>query len=601
MVACAGLGWEDRANVLVRAASAAAVQVLSFFITARYKGHDNRDAFIYEVMAQLADLLGQSAPTYLPEDRRELHLLRMIDQAVKKYQRLVLVVDGLDEDRGVTTGPDAYSIAALLPSRPPVGLLIIVAGRPDPPIPADVPDDHPLRDPSIVRVLARSPSADVVRADMQRELKRLLHGDEAQRDLLGLVASAGGGLSAEDLAELTGLPLYEIEENLHAVAGRTFTSRTSHWQPSTAPSVYVLGHEELQTAAAASLGEVRLRDHRERLHAWADDYRRQGWPAGTPQYLLRGYFRLLHDCADIPRLIACAADQVRHDRMLDITGGDTAALAEITDVEEMLLRLEEPHLPALARLNVHRGSIAERNAHVPPILPAVWAMAGNPERAEALARAITSPNQQAQALAGLEKIIAGMGDLDRAIALAQEIPSMYQRSWTLAVLGVVAARSGDPERAKALADRAEVAAQDITNLHQRVRTLAALTEAATMANDLDRAKALVTQAEEDIRNIPDQSQQEQALTALVQSVATTGDLDRAEALAQTITPAFQQTQALAGLAKAAASAGDLDRARTLAERAEEGLGRLTYISRRGRWLWWRRFGPKLVTWTEPSP
>jgi len=31
--------------------------------------------------------------------------------------RLVLVVDGLDEDRSMTTGPDAHSIAGLLPAR----------------------------------------------------------------------------------------------------------------------------------------------------------------------------------------------------------------------------------------------------------------------------------------------------------------------------------------------------------------------------------------------------------------------------------------------------------------------------------------------------
>ena len=103
----------------------------------------------------------------------------------------MLVVDGLDEDQGVTAGPDAYSIAALLPARPPAGLRVIVAGRPDPPIPDDVPDDHPLWDPGIVRVLDPSPSASVVRSDMQRELRRLLHGDQAQQDLLGLVTAAG--------------------------------------------------------------------------------------------------------------------------------------------------------------------------------------------------------------------------------------------------------------------------------------------------------------------------------------------------------------------------------------------------------------------------
>ena len=116
---------------------------------------------------------------------------------------------------------------------------------------------------------------------MQRELRRLLHGSQAEQDLLGLVAAAGGGLSAPDLAELTGMAMYDIEENLHAVAGRTFASRASHWQPGTAPPVYVLGHEELQTAAAAYLGPSRLKEYRERLHAWAEEYRQR---AGQPRH-----------------------------------------------------------------------------------------------------------------------------------------------------------------------------------------------------------------------------------------------------------------------------------------------------------------------------
>jgi hypothetical protein len=152
------------------------VQVVAFFITARYKGQDDRAAFIDAVMEQLAEMLRQPMPPYLTETTRELHLLRMLSNAAEsceqRGQRLVLVVDGLDEDRGVTTGPDAYSIAALLPARPAAGLRVIVAGRPNPPIPTDVPGHHPLRDPVIVRVLGRSRWADVVKADMQRELTK---------------------------------------------------------------------------------------------------------------------------------------------------------------------------------------------------------------------------------------------------------------------------------------------------------------------------------------------------------------------------------------------------------------------------------------------
>ena len=527
------------------------VQVVSFFVTARYKGQGDRGAFTDAVLEQLADLLGQPIPAYLTETTREPHLLRLLTQAAEECQRLVLVIDGLDQDRGVMAGPDAHSIAALLPARPPAGLRVIVAGRPDPPIPADIPGDHPLRDPAIVRMLSTSPSAEVVKTDMQRELRRLLHGDQAEQDLLGLVAAAGGGLSARDLAELTSMSVYEIEDNLHAIAGRTFISRASIWQPGTAPPVYVLGHEELQMAATAFLGGARLGEYRERLHAWAEDYRQRGWPAGTPEYLLRGYFRMLHDAVDIRKLVACATDKARHDRMLDITGGDTAAFAEITDVRDLLLRLDEPDPSALASLNAHLRELAERNTNVPTGLPAVLASLGQPTRAEAVARSITDSDQRAWALAGLAEAAAGTGDLDRAEALARSITGPAQRARALAGLTEAASAAGD-------LDRAEMLARSITDPAQRARALAGAAEAVAGAGDLDRAEALA-------RSITDTDQRARALAGVVEAAVGAGDLDRAEMLARSITDTDQRARALAGAAEAAVGAGDLDRAEALAQ------------------------------------
>lgn len=248
-----------------------------------------------------------------------------------------------------------------------------------------------------------------------------------EQDLLGLVAAAGGGLTTADLAELSGLPGYEIEENLTAVAGRTFTARASQRGSGAGPPVYVLGHEELQAAATASLGPDRAGKYRERLHGWAGGYRRRGWPAGTPEYLLRGYFRLLYDAHDIPLLLACATDRLRHDRMLEITGSDAAALTEITDVQEILVRQEEPDLPALARLNAHRALIAQRNIHIPVNLPAVWAAIGHPERAEALAQAITDPGRRTQALGDLVRAAAA-GDRNGSARWQSKLPSPLRRS-----------------------------------------------------------------------------------------------------------------------------------------------------------------------------
>ena len=57
-------------------------------------------------MEQLAELLGQPMPAYLTEATREPHLLRLLAEAAENVRRrLVLVVDGLDEDRGVTDRP----------------------------------------------------------------------------------------------------------------------------------------------------------------------------------------------------------------------------------------------------------------------------------------------------------------------------------------------------------------------------------------------------------------------------------------------------------------------------------------------------------------
>jgi transcriptional regulator with XRE-family HTH domain len=211
------------------------VRMVSFFITARLAAQDTREAFTQVLAEQLADLLGQSLPAALPEATREAFLLGLLTQAATACQetggRLVLVVDGLDEDRGVTTGPDAHSIAGLLPGDPPAGMRVIVAGRSNPPIPDDVPDWHPLRDPAIIRPLPPSSHARDVQRLGRQELQRLLHGSQAEQDVLGSLAAARGGLTGPDLAELGGIPLWEAEDILHTAAGRTFTSRPSSNSP----------------------------------------------------------------------------------------------------------------------------------------------------------------------------------------------------------------------------------------------------------------------------------------------------------------------------------------------------------------------------------
>src|SRR5262249_15972014 len=87
----------------------------SVFITGRRAGEDTGEAFTEVLLEQLAELTGQDLPSALPEVIREAYLLDLLAHAAKACQdaggRLVLVVDGLDEDRSVITRPDAHSIA----------------------------------------------------------------------------------------------------------------------------------------------------------------------------------------------------------------------------------------------------------------------------------------------------------------------------------------------------------------------------------------------------------------------------------------------------------------------------------------------------------
>ena len=396
----------------------AGVRVVSFFVTARFAGQSDSTAFLEMMLEQLAEVAEQPMPDVLTESNQSAWFGQLLHDAAaaceEKKQRLVLLVDGLDEDRGVTSSPDAHSIAALLPAVPPASVRVVVAGRPDPQVPADVPPWHPLRDKMIVRRLSVSPHAQWIRDDAERELDHLLDDKGLGRKLLGLVTVARGGLSRDDLAELSGASPRTVDKTLRSVQGRTFQGRLNRWRVS-APPVFVLAHEELQQAAARSLSRDEVAELLGQLHNWADQYHQRGWPTETPEYLLRGYHRLLVATGDIERMTDLATDPARLDRMLDISGGDAAALAEITAVQEFICGQDHPDLAAMLNLAITRDGITQRNSFIPLTLPVNWVRLGNPNRAEALARSITDPSAQAHTLAAVAETLAGTGDSIRLV------------------------------------------------------------------------------------------------------------------------------------------------------------------------------------------
>ncbi|REE96805.1 hypothetical protein [Thermomonospora umbrina] len=598
----------------------AGVRVVSFFITARLAGQSDRAAFLAALLEQLAELTGQALPDVLTESNRQQWFLQLLDEAASECAaagcRLALVVDGLDEDRGVRRGADAHSIAALLPGRPPDGVRVVVSGRPNPPVPADVPDWHPLRDPAIIRPLRPSDRAVAFRAAAERELSDLLDGGGLGRDLLGLLVTAGGGLSGRDLAELTEEPVGEVERVLHGVTGRSFTGRDPQWTDGEGGELLVLAHEELVQGVLRSLRPAETRAWRERVHAWADHYRDAGWPQGTPEYLLRGYLQLLHKDGDLPRMRRLVTDRERLDRMLDVSKGDGAAMADLVTVQEYIRDRPDPDLSAALHVGLARQRLARRNSNLPPGLPAAWVLLGNVNRALALAGSITAPARRTTALCSVAEALMKIGQDERAVEVAVEAESVARsinepyyranvprevvdalvtvreparaesvaRSITeldyqaVALCGVVPAlvAAGRTERAAEVAAETEAVARSLADPH----VLGKVAIAWAGAGRAERAAEVAVEAESIARAIPDPRSRADALSDVAIALSKAGRVERAaevaveaEAVARSVADAVNQGHALVEVVRALTRLGDSERAEVVARSVPDLHGR----------------------------
>ncbi len=439
----------------------AGIDVVAFFITSRMAGQNDAAAFCEVVQRQLYALLREEEPLSTPATRDEqlrLALDRAAERCAAEGRRLVLVVDGLDEDHGVTAGPDCHSIAALLPRTPPHGMRIIVAGRPHPPVPDDVPGDHPLHTTQINHWLRPSLHAQAARRDAEQDLLRLRDGGGLGWDLVGLTVAAGGGLSASDIAELTGSRPRLVERELSAVSGRSFRRRSAHWTPG-GPEVYLLAHEEIQRRAADLITDAELADCLTLLHRWAQTYRSAGWLATTPEYLLRGYAQLLRELGDTGRLVELVCDAARHERLWQVTGADLEALGELSASLDQLLahgrQSGDLDVSAALRLAAARDGLHERTEALPAELIGLWARLGHTGRAISLAESQREPYSRVGALTAVATCLAATGHREQAEALAAEADSREDEARFLETIAEGLAEAGLYSEAFRTAARSE--------------------------------------------------------------------------------------------------------------------------------------------------
>ncbi|MFE9308078.1 hypothetical protein ACFYM5_10295 [Streptomyces sp. NPDC006706] len=547
------------------------VDIVSFFITSRLNRQNDRTAFCEVVHRQFYALLGEEEPT-VTEHTREESLLAAMKRAAAvcemRGRRLVLVVDGLDEDRGVLAGPDSHSIAALLPRSPSHGMRVIVAGRPHPPIPDDVPASHPLQDSTIDRWLTPSPFAAAVRREAEDSLLRMLDAGGLARALLGLVTAAGGGLTAADLAKLAGTRPRLVERELSTVTGRAFRVRSPHWSSwgdgRRAAGVYVLAHEEIQRSALDLLTDEELTAYRERLHEWADSFRERHWPPHTPEYLLRGYSQLLRTQTDTARLVQLAGDAHRHSRLWQRSGSDLDALAELSAALDSLVACgssDPTDVGDAFLLAVRRDALRSRSESIPDALIAVWADLGHVRRAVSLARARQDDLARVQALTSVVQALVSAGDLPQAAEVAGEAAELAgtmtgpRRDEAAGCAATMLAVAGSP-------DRAVDVARTLASQEVRGRVLAQAALAALQAGQRRAGEVIARTAASSIPDIMPVS--------TVQAMILDSCYPEAVAAARTVSDTDLRVRLLASIAIAMTRSGRCPDAVAVAEEALSG-------------------------------
>jgi tetratricopeptide (TPR) repeat protein len=516
------------------------VAVISFFITARLAGQNTRTAFCEVVQRQLYAFLDEEEPPVTEHTRDEL-LLHALERAASKCtalgKRLILVVDGLDEDRSVDIAHGGHSIAALLPARPPHGTRVIVAGRPHPPIPRDVHPEHPLRSDKINHRLVRSRDAAAIRVEAENSLDELVEKGGLAFELLGLVAAAGGGLSAADLADLTHMRQLRIRRTLDGIIGRIFLTSPSVW--ALGDEVYLLGHEEIQNAALEILSTSEIAEYRRRILCWADRYQEENWPAETPEYLLRGYPQLLRSIEDLGRLSTIACNSDRHERLWRMTGSDLDALVEVAtalDLHQVKAQDGYPDVVTSLLLAMARDALRNHTSNAPEGLVVAWAILGDTDRAINLALSYSDHARQIRTLASAAKSLLKAGEADTAllfadlsVEFAQSSTDPEVRASAFADSVGIFAQAGQSQKAEKNAARSLAIVSEFSSTPLRVKTAAQIVS--SIGYDDQECSNVLLRALEDARSIDESAAQATMLIQISQAMAKIGRSDEAFHLA----------------------------------------------------------------------
>jgi tetratricopeptide (TPR) repeat protein len=470
-------------------------------------------------------------------------LRELVKDAARHCPRLVLVVDGLDEYTPTPTVPvgewlpDAESL--------PAGAGLLVTSRTG--APHGIPTGHPLH--QHIHRLDPSPVAAKIRELAEAEIKTALQ-DPTRLDnrILGFLAAANGPLTSLGLAVLIQRAGAIADPSDIDTIWERHLARTLTRDSGTAGvgiGGYAFSHDALRDSARHRFA-ADLPSRREVLRRWAAEYSTQGWPPDTPGYLLYSYPTMLAeqwrlDQSQLGRLVELVTDPARHDRLRAVTGGDAAALAELTMAVQLLTTdpahpeqlidwrpgtcsHPNPSLDVLAAVVWHRDRLHDRNRAIPTNLPAVWVSLGQLTRAENLANGIPEPSFRRSALAKVAEASAQAGLYPEAERVAGAIDDPRDRAWALASVAEVLAQAGHyPE--------AERVAGAIDDPRSRAWTLVEIAEVLAQAGHYPEAERVAGEAEQLAGSIDRAWPRARALAEIAEVLAQAGQYREAERVA----------------------------------------------------------------------
>ncbi|MEU1036296.1 hypothetical protein ABZ402_48270 [Streptomyces mirabilis] len=542
------------------------VDVLHFFVRGGESYWSDSTAFNTWLHAQLTTYLGAvpsdtSDPRQVHAEWRDL-LRQALDRAEAAGRRLLLVVDGIDEDQSRNRAKPLPSILSLLPREP--DLRVVLAGRPQYDLPTDV-TGHPVLT-CRGRLLAGSARAASLYREARLELDTLLRsGGQLAKDILGFAVASEGAVSTAEVAELTNTWEHFIRETIVNGGGRALRVTTF---PDGGDG-FVFTHETLREQAQAFLGDAMLNAYRARVNEWAARYRAAHWPDGTPFFLVVRYGKLLADTGDLVALTDLVLDPSRHALMRRKTGGDGAALTDIVTAQLQWSHQRDPDLASAVRLARTRWDLARPNLHMPVHLPAVWALLGQPKRAVALVDAVDAGGQRTFAQQLLVDALVRVGEYEAASAETEAMDEGKERTSAQEQLVGALLRVGEHEAA---ADEAYA----VDEPRRRAAALLSVAAATLRAGNADLAEETVALTLDDCgeeggiealvhyarlrgpeyaRAIEHPGLRDSALCQIVEEYAAHGQITEAAALAGEILD--ELTRAFASMLVVDASGGSL--------------------------------------------